>query len=76
MAIACEPSVLPLSATTTSPAMPCSRNARAASSTQSARVSASFRQGMSTVSSIGSIDAADDEGIKQNGGSRGESGNQ
>ena len=41
-----EPSVLPLSATITSPARPASRRARMAFSMQVASVSASFRQGM------------------------------
>src|ERR1700761_3097454 len=52
-AIDCEPSVEPLSAMTTSPAMPFSRSAALALSMQVARVSASLRQGMTMVSSSG-----------------------
>ena len=48
---ACEPSVLPLSATITSPTTPAAASAAAASPTQAARVSASFRQGIRIVSS-------------------------
>src|ERR1043166_8898860 len=52
-AIVCEPSKLPLSATITSPRRLCSRNARCAFSMHTANVSASFKQGMTTVTSGG-----------------------
>src|SRR5580692_8200579 len=51
-AISREPSVLPLSATMTSPSIPFSRIARQAFSTQVAMVSASFKQGITTDSSV------------------------
>ena len=50
-AIACEPSVLPLSAIDDFAAIPCSRKARCAFSMQLASVSASFRQGITTENS-------------------------
>src|SRR5438105_7948895 len=50
----CEPSVLPLSATMTSPGMPEFSNAVTALRMQVWRVSASFRQGMTTETSGGS----------------------
>ena len=52
-AICWDPSVLPLSATMTSPVTPSSCMARWAFSTQQASVSASLRQGNKTVSSGG-----------------------
>ena len=51
-AISCDPSVLPLSATIISPRIPLSSIARRVFFMQSASVSASFRQGMTTDSSI------------------------
>src|SRR5690242_4840899 len=51
VAIRCEPSVLPLSDTTTSPATPSSSSERRAFRTQTASVSASFRHGSRTVTS-------------------------
>src|SRR4030095_6579127 len=48
VAMACDPSVLLLSATITSPSILFSRNARCAFSIHVARVSASFRHGMTT----------------------------
>ena len=58
--MSCEPSVLPLSATMTSPTIPCSSIARWALSMHVASVSASFRHGMTTDSSItiGSVSSA------------------
>ena len=49
--MSCEPSLLPLSATIVSPWMPSSRKARFVFSMQVASVSASLRQGMTTLSS-------------------------
>src|SRR5207302_10492961 len=54
-AIARDESVLPLSATTISPTMLCSRRARRAFSMHLAKVSSSLRQGMTTDTSIGSV---------------------
>ena len=51
VASTCEPSVLPLSATSTSPATPARARAALACMTQSAIVSASLRQGISKVTS-------------------------
>src|SRR5258708_6012871 len=51
-----EPSVLPLSATSTSPAMPAAARAARASRTQPVIVRASLRQGITTVSSSGAVE--------------------
>src|SRR5262245_40122520 len=51
-AIACEPSVLPLSAMMTSPAIPPTRKASCALRMQLSSVSASFRQGITTDTSV------------------------
>src|SRR5215510_10305634 len=48
VAMAWEPSVLPLSATMISPLMRCSPNARWAFAMQASKVSASLRQGITT----------------------------
>src|SRR5690349_24887499 len=53
--MSCDPSVDPLSATTTSPATPSSVNDRRALRTQVARVSDSFRQGRTTDSSTTAV---------------------
>src|SRR5215210_4594032 len=50
-AICCEPSVLPLSATITSPEMPSRARQPSAFLTQISRVSASLRQGSTTLTS-------------------------
>ena len=50
-AICCDPSVLPLSATITSPRMPCRSRASSAFLTQMPTVAVSFKQGMTTESS-------------------------
>src|SRR3954469_15923453 len=55
VAICCEPSALPLSDTTTSPATPRSASERRAFRTQTASVSASFRHGSRTVTSSWSV---------------------
>src|SRR5437764_483059 len=54
-AIACEPSVLPLSATTTSPTTLLRDRKLRALAMQRASVSASLRQGIRTVSSIAAL---------------------
>ena len=53
-AISCEPSVEPLSATTTSPAIACLARKALALRMQTASVSASFKHGMRIVNSRGS----------------------
>src|SRR5579863_2241952 len=57
-AISAEPSVEPLSATITSPLIPASRSAAQAFRTQMPKVSASFRQGITTDSSIGFLEGS------------------
>src|SRR5262245_25809413 len=57
-AIACEPSVLPLSAMMTSPAIPPTRRASCAFRMQVSSVSASFRQGITTDTSIARASAS------------------
>ena len=58
MGISGEPSVEPLSTTTTSPEIPMARRARQAFSTHTPTDSASFRQGITTETSISSgVDA-------------------
>src|SRR5215468_8504544 len=58
LAMACEPSVLPLSATITSPWIPAARIAVWHFSTHTVSVSASFRQGMTTETSMPSSAAS------------------
>src|SRR5688500_10795830 len=61
--MACEPSVLPLSATITSPSIPAASSARSALPTQVATVSASLRHGMTTDTSGRSREAPTRGGI-------------
>src|SRR6478736_2071493 len=67
-AMACDPSVEPLSATTTSPWMLADWNAPRAFLMQVSRVSASFRQGMTTDTSGAPAGASTAKGSAAGGG--------